>query len=83
MLQAKETNQDKLPRNMKRIIKMFFQLPSNLVGKLKSKNPKTNLQKNELVQYFEAKHFFNDLDIPDDYYLRVSPIEKKYICKKG
>ena len=67
---------------MKKIIQMCFQMLSNLVGKSKSKNQKTTLQKNELVQYFEAKHFFNDLDIPDDYYLRVSPIEKNIFVRK-
>ena len=43
---------------------------SNQSGKpnLKSNNPQSQT---ESVKYFDAKHFYNDLDNPDDYYLMV------------
>ena len=46
---------------------------------LKSKN---NQSQNNSVKYFEAKTFFNDLDKPDEYYLKVSPTEKNVFVRK-
>jgi hypothetical protein len=68
---------------MKKIIQKFFQMLSGPSGKLnlKNKNQKKNLR-SESVQYFEARMFFNDLDNPDDYYLRVSSSEKNEFVKK-
>tara|TARA_A100001037_G_scaffold63293_1_gene55364 strand:+ start:70476 stop:70700 length:225 start_codon:yes stop_codon:yes gene_type:complete len=68
---------------MKKIIQKFFQMLSGPSGKLnlKNKNRKKNLR-SESVQYFEAKMFFNDLDNPDDYYLRVSSTSKNEFVRK-
>ena len=43
---------------------------------------KGQLKAPEDVQYFEAKHFFNDLDTPSDYYLKVSSTEKNIFVRK-
>ena len=48
-------------------------------GKLSSK--KKNLR-SETVHHFEARMFYNDLDTPDDYYLRVSSTEKNKFVRK-
>lgn len=68
---------------MKKIIQKFFQMLSDPSGKLnlKNKNRKKNLR-SESVQYFEARMFFNDLDNPDDYYLRVSSTSKNEFVRK-
>ncbi len=43
---------------------------SNQSGKpnLKSNNPQ---RQSDSVKYFDARHFYNDLDNQDDYYLMV------------
>ncbi len=48
---------------------------------LKKGNQKKNLR-SESVHYFEARMFFNDLDTPDDYYLRVSSMKQNEFVKK-
>lgn len=68
---------------MKKIIQKFFQMLSNPSGKLKLKsNQNPNLQKCHNVRYFEARMFYNDLDDPEDYYLKVSSSEKNEFVKK-
>lgn len=34
------------------------------------------------VRYFEARYFYNDLDDPENYYLRVSSSEKNVFVRK-
>ena len=34
------------------------------------------------VHYFDAKMFYNDLDNPEDYYLRVSPADENRFVRK-
>ena len=34
------------------------------------------------VHYFEATGFYNDLDNPEDYYLKVSPTEENRFVRK-
>lgn len=55
---------------------------SNQSGKPNSKS--NNLQnQRESVKYFDARHFYNDLDNPDDYYLMVGSngSENKFVKK--
>ena len=34
------------------------------------------------VRYFKAKYFYNDLDDPENYYLKVSSSEKNVFVRK-
>jgi hypothetical protein len=55
---------------------------SNQSGKPKSKS--NNLQsQRDSVKYFDARHFYNDLDKQDDYYLMVGSNggENKFVKK--
>ena len=68
---------------MKKIIQKFFRILLNQVGKQNLKS--NNLQsQHESIKYFDAKHFYNDLDNQDDYYLMVTSngSENKFV-KKG
>ena len=50
-------------------------------GKLNLKD-KSNQSQSDSVKYFEAKTFFNDLDNPDEYYLKVSSVGKNVFVRK-
>ena len=50
-------------------------------GKLNLKDKRTQSQ-SDSVKYFEAKTFFNDLDNPDEYYLKVSSVGKNVFVRK-
>ena len=50
-------------------------------GKLNLKD-KRNQSQSDSVKYFEAKTFFNDLDNPDEYYLKVSSVGKNVFVRK-
>ena len=36
----------------------------------------------EEVHYFDAKHFFNDLENQDDYYLKITPGKEHEFVRK-
>ena len=52
----------------------------NLIFKNETK--KQTQSTSEDVRYFDAKMFYHDLDNPEDYYLRVSSIEKNRFVRK-
>ena len=54
---------------------------SNPSGKPNLKS-KSNQSQSDSVKYFEARMFFNDLDNPDDYYLKVSSVGKNVLVRK-
>jgi hypothetical protein len=43
---------------------------------------KSNQSQSDSVKYFEARMFFNDLDNPEDYYLKVSSVGKNVFVRK-
>ena len=54
---------------------------------LLNQNGKSNLNRSkiptqETINYFEAKVFYNDLDDPENYYLKVSSSEKNVFVRK-
>ena len=53
----------------------------NPSGKLNLKR-KNNQTQNNSIKYFEARTFFNDLDNPNEYYLKVSSTEKNFFVRK-
>jgi hypothetical protein len=55
---------------------------SNQSGKKRLKN-KQSQSKCESVKYFDARHFYNNLDNQDDYYLMVrsNGSENKFVKK--
>jgi len=55
---------------------------SNPSGKLKLKSNNPHRQ-SDSVKYFDARHFYNDLDNQDDYYLMVGSdgSENKFLKK--
>ena len=69
---------------MKKIIKAFFRMLLNQRGRsnLRRGGKKTNPQKSDSVHYFEAKHFFNDLDNQEDYYLKITPGKEHEFIRK-
>ena len=75
----------------------FFQMRSNQSGNGRQKKVLTKLRnwvtgifmkdakKQDIcgdVSYFDTKHFHNDLQNPEDYYLRVSSTEKNIFVRK-
>ena len=65
---------------MKRIIQKFFQMLLDQNGKSNLNQSKTKIQ--EKINYFEAKMFYNDLNDPENYYLRVSSNSKNVFVRK-
>jgi hypothetical protein len=57
---------------------------SNLRGKLNlRKNRQTReVPKDDPVHYFDAKHFFNDLENQEDYYLKITPGKEHEFVRK-
>ena len=52
---------------------------------LSNPSGKSNLSKvktKETINYFEAKMFYNELDDPENYYLRVSSTQKNIFVRK-
>ena len=65
---------------MKKIIQKFFQMLLNHNGKSNLNQSKTKTQ--ETIKYFEAKMFYNDLNDPENYYLKVSSNSKNVFVRK-
>ena len=65
---------------MKKIIQKFFQMLLDQNGKSNLNQSKTKTQ--EKINYFEAKMFYNDLNDPENYYLRVSSNSKNVFVRK-
>ena len=66
---------------MKKIIQKFFQMLLNQNGKSNLNQSKTKTK--ETINYFEAKMFYNDLNDPENYYLKVSSSEKNVFVRKN
>lgn len=67
---------------MKKIIQKFFQMLLNPSGKSNLSQSKLNKTQPNNVRYFKAKYFYNDLDDPENYYLKVSSSEKNVFVRK-
>lgn len=65
---------------MKKIIQKFFQMLLNQHGKSNLSQSKPKIK--EKINYFEAKMFYNDLNDPENYYLRVSSNSKNVFVRK-
>ena len=39
-------------------------------------------ERQEDIHYFDAKHFFNDLENQDDYYLKITPGKEHEFVRK-
>lgn len=69
---------------MKKILKKLHDIMT-WIFKNDSDKPKksTKLRNFDVdVHYFDAKMFYNDLDNPEDYYLRVSPADENRFVRK-
>jgi hypothetical protein len=42
----------------------------------------SKMKTKETINYFEAKMFYNELDDPENYYLRVSSTQKNIFVRK-
>ena len=66
----------KMLKKLRRWVDWVFTNEQRVLEKPKPKSFDTN------VHYFDATMFYNDLDNPEDYYLRVSPTEENRFVRK-
>ncbi len=71
----------KLKNGIKKMLKKLHDWMT-WIFKNDSEKSKKREESNEGVHYFEATGFYNDLDNPKDYYLRVSPAEENRFVRK-
>ena len=70
----------KLKNRMKKMLKKLRDTMTWIFTNEHEKSKSGN--RNADVHYFDAKMFYNDLDNPEDYYLRVSPAEENRFVRK-
>ncbi len=55
---------------------------SNPSGRLNLSQSKTTKTQSNNVKYFKSKYFYNNLNDPENYYLKVSSTEKNVFVRK-